>query len=180
MMGAGFQTYSAPRMEAEVRFDKGMTVPIGVVGASIILLISPTSASGGTMLSRAAMQHTSPINPPFAREEDVTVENALLDVKERAGLAWKDVALLLGVTPRAIYDWLKGAGVSEKNQAALFGLRDRVQQMDGEPRFRIRNALVGDQGAGLPERFRTVTEFDQNPLREKPAAIEKNTLKIAG
>ena len=62
------------------------------------------------------------------------ISNSLTRIHTISGLTWEEIAYLLGVSRRAVHNWLNGLKVSSKNARNLAELHRIIQKVDrGDP-----------------------------------------------
>ena len=173
---------SAPNASAKVAASpEAVRLSFGLARAAAPLgLVARSTNASPLVNSFGTPNHTRAV--AYAREEEVSAEKALGEIKERAGLTWAQVATIFRVSSRTIHNWMAGEGMADRHRHTLSDALDTVRSLAGERSYRIRNALLGDAAPSrmLQKTGRTdgpLLESDNTPPRHRPALV-KNTLKI--
>lgn len=157
-------------------------LPLKLIAGAVGLAALSTTGAQAVSVNPQHLNQTSAIFSATAREEDFRVSGALLAIKQSGGFTWQQIADLLGVSRRAVADWMKGQGIHSRNEIAIFQLRDRVEELAHLPQFKIRSALLGTKVSTTKLRSMlkdpAVFESENTPLTGGALESEDNTLDI--
>lgn len=161
---------------------RNFSLPLKMIFSCVGLTAIGSTGANAVSVNPYQLSQTSATMAAGAREEDFNVPTALLQIKDAGGFTWVQVSQLLGVSRRAVADWMKGQGIRSNNEIAIFQLRDRVAQLAHLPKFKIRSAVLGNTQSTTRLRSMLsdppVFESDATPLAGGPLESEDNTLEI--
>lgn len=151
-----------------------------VLAAAAFSVCASSSSSYGNTVNPVRLSPGSVSVQIAAREEELSpsVTEALLEIRERTGVTWDQIATMLRVSRRAVHAWMSGTSEARYEHVA------RVQEIlswlrsgSDQPAFKIRNRLL--EKFGGTKASDSVTDelpillSDNRPL--KNPAVKKRT-----
>lgn len=120
-----------------------LTACVVVSGAS-----TPTYAAS---MSLGRANGSAPCIIVAARDEETkpSVQAIITELKDESGLTWDQIGKLIGVSRRAVHNWVCGHVAKPAHIHAVASLLDRVRAMGGLKPFEIRRKLLESYEAGM-------------------------------
>lgn len=85
-----------------------------------------------------------------AEETKTAVQLIIAELKDASGLTWDQIGKLVGVSRRAVHNWVNGQVAKPAHIEALSGLLDNVRAMGNLKPFQIRRKLIETVGGTRP------------------------------
>lgn len=118
--------------------------PLAVAAVAIAMFGSMTAPIGQPIRRSSTVGWTQSSVPGALGSAQVArhARHELLEMKQRSGLTWQQIAESLGVDRRALHHWINGGGISVENELRLRALSDFVRQIDVGAPADVRAALM--------------------------------------
>ena len=103
----------------------------------------------------------------------VSAKESVLEIRKRSGLTWKEIALILGVSPRAVHLWVNGEKVSSEHETQLRAILEKIRRIDqGSAQATASRLRSSQDGAPL------FTMLGTLPLSALEAATTAKTSRV--
>lgn len=79
-----------------------------------------------TTFSALHLKPSQELSAPIA----ASAKEGILEIRKRSGLTWKEIALIFGVSPRAVHLWANGERVSAEHETKLRAVLEKIRRID--------------------------------------------------
>src|SRR6266496_575821 len=133
------------------------------VGSTIIAHEYSTLARSVNSSNRSSENSTSERNEINSKND---ISKSLTTIHSTSGLTWEEISYLLGVSRRAVHNWLNGSRVSSKNARNLANLHKFFQKIDQGDSASTRAYLLAprESGATLYESAMTAAQVGRSTV----------------
>lgn len=134
--------------------ESGLVLNNALMGVGCIGIRPGTGSSiGETLAELLSRINSSNSGEPMLRtalnDESRYISEDLKYLKDITGLSWVKIAELFGVSRRAVYDWLEGRSVSDKNYLKLISMKEAIRGSGLKKSFQVRIFLMTQTPNGI-------------------------------